>query len=111
MFKKDLIDLILAGKKTMTSRDKKLCDVGEITNLMANKDYSKIAGKYIKITKVYQKALGTFTDIEAQKEGFKNLADFIAYWKKNIGVWNSNKVIWIPYSTRPLEEQRYQRHG
>jgi hypothetical protein len=36
-----------------------------------------------------------FTDIEAEKEGFKNLADFIAYWKKNIGVWNSNKVVWI----------------
>ena len=56
MFKKDLIDLILAGKKTMTSRDKKLCEVGEITNLMANKDYSKISGKHIKITEVYQKA-------------------------------------------------------
>jgi hypothetical protein len=95
MFKKDLIDLILAGKKTMTSRDKKLYEVGEITNLMANKDYSKISRKCIKITKVYQKALGTFTDIEAQKEGFKDLADFIAYWKKNIGVWNSNKVVWI----------------
>jgi uncharacterized protein YqfB (UPF0267 family) len=64
MFKKDLIDLILAGKKTLTSRDKKLYEVGEVTNLMANKDYSKISGKYIKITKVYQKALGTFTDIE-----------------------------------------------
>jgi hypothetical protein len=61
----------------------------EVTNLMANKDYSKISRKYIKITKVYQKALGTFTDLEAQKEGFKNLADFIAYWKKNIGDWNS----------------------
>ena len=95
MFKKDLIDLILAGKKTMTSRDKKLYEVGEITNLMANRDYSRISGKYIKITKVYQKALGAFTDIEAQKEGFKDLADFIAYWKKNIGLWDSSKIIWI----------------
>jgi hypothetical protein len=79
----------------MTSRDKKLYEDGEISNLMANKDYSKISGKYIKITEVYQKALGTFTDIEAQKEGFKNLDCFIAYWKKNIGVWNSDKVVWI----------------
>jgi hypothetical protein len=71
-------------------REKKLYDVGEITNLMANKDYSKISRKYIEITKVYQKALGTFTDIEAQKEGFKDLTDFIAYWKKNIGVWKSS---------------------
>jgi uncharacterized protein YqfB (UPF0267 family) len=34
MFNKVLIDLILQGKKTMTSRDK-LYEVGEVTNLMA----------------------------------------------------------------------------
>jgi len=74
---------------------------------MANKDYSKISGKHIKITEVYQKALGTFTDLEAQKEGFKNLTDFIAYWKKNIGVWNSNIVVWISYSDKSLERQGF----
>lgn len=95
MFKKDLIDLILAGKKTMTSRDKKLYEVGKVTNLMANKDYSKISGKYIKITRVYQKALGKFTDLEAQKEGFKNLEEFRRYWEKNIGVWNPKQKVWI----------------
>lgn len=52
MFKKDLIDLIIAGKKTMTSRDEKLYEVGEVTNLMANIDYSKTTRKHIKITRV-----------------------------------------------------------
>lgn len=67
LFKKDLINLILEGKKTMTSRDKPLNKVGNATNLMANRDYSKISVKYIKITKVYKKALKEFTDSDANK--------------------------------------------
>lgn len=95
MFKKKLIELILAGKKTMTSRQNKLCEVGTTTNLMANKDYSKMSGEYIKITRVYQKALGIFTDKDASKEGFDNLDTFIDYYKKNIGEWNSNTIVWV----------------
>jgi hypothetical protein len=68
LFKKALIDLILQGKKTMTSRSKPLYKVGVTTNLMADRDYSKISGKYIKITKVYQKALSEFADSDAHKE-------------------------------------------
>ncbi len=67
MFNKILIDLILQGKKTMTSRDKPQYEVGEVTNLMANRDYSKTSGKYIKITKVYQKSLAEFSDIDAKQ--------------------------------------------
>ena len=76
MFKKYLIDLILDGRKTMTSRSKLLYKPGDITNLMANKDYSKITGKYLEITKVYQKFLGDFTESDAQKEGFDDLESF-----------------------------------
>lgn len=50
MFKKDLIDKIFRGTKTMTSRDKPLYKVGAMTNLMANKDYSKATGKCIETT-------------------------------------------------------------
>ena len=79
MFKKYLIDLILDGKKSMTSRDKQLYKLGEVTNMMSNRDYSKISGKYLRITKVYQKSLSNFTDIEAKKEGFDNLQTFKNY--------------------------------
>jgi hypothetical protein len=41
MFNKILIDLILQAKKTRTSRDKPQYEVGEVTKLMANIDYSK----------------------------------------------------------------------
>jgi hypothetical protein len=98
MFNKDPIDKILAGKKTMTSRDKKLYDVGETTNLMANRDYSKLSGKYIKFTKVYQKKLGDFTGVDANKEGFNSLNEFIDYWNRNLepkNSWNPNIVVWV----------------
>jgi hypothetical protein len=94
LFKKDLIDLIFKGKKSMTSRDKPLNKVGEVTNLMANRDYSKISGKSIKITKVYEKALSEFTDSDANKDGFENLTEFKRYWKKNIGDWTPSTVVW-----------------
>lgn len=62
---------------------------------MANKDYSKISGKYIKITKVYQKPLSEFTDNDANKEGFENLIEFKKYWEKNIGEWTLSTVVWV----------------
>jgi len=95
MFKKYLIDLILAGKKTMTSRSKQLYKAGDVTNLMANRDYSKETGKYIKITKVYQKALANFTNVDAHKEGFQNLQSFQQYWIKHIDPWNPIQVVWV----------------
>jgi hypothetical protein len=95
MFKKVLIDLILQGKKTMTSRSKPLYKVGVTTNLMADRDYSKISGKYLKITKVYKKALNEFTDKDANKEGFKDLLEFKKYWKENIGEWTPNIEVWV----------------
>ncbi len=98
LFNKELIDKVLDVKKTMTSRCKQICEVREVTNLMANRDFSKISGKYIKITAVYQKALGEFTDGDGKKEGFENLVEFKAYLKKNskkLGEWNPDKVVWV----------------
>ena len=95
LFKKELIDIILAGKKTMTSRQKKLYEVGDVTNLMANKDYSKLTGKYLKIIKVYRKFLGEFTVDDSHREGFSGLGEFKAYWEKNIGPWDPTKFLWI----------------
>jgi len=95
LFKKDLIDLILAGKKTMTSRSTKLYEVGDLTNIMANKDYSKQTDKYLKITKVYRKFLGEFTVEDSHKEGFKSLGEFKKYWEKNIGSWDPTLFLWI----------------
>jgi len=95
MFKKELIDKILKGTKTMTSRSKPLYRKGEITNLMANKDYSKSTGKYIRITKVYQKALNEFDNEDSKKEGFENLDQFKMYWKENVGTWRPNDVVWV----------------
>jgi hypothetical protein len=95
LFKKALIDKILEGKKTMTSRNKKLRKEGAITNLMADKDYSKITGKYIKITKVYQKALGKFTDKDSKKEGFNTIEEFKTTWTSINGSWDPEQIVTI----------------
>lgn len=95
MFNKDLIDRILNGSKTMTSRDKPQFEVGETTNLMANRDYSKLTGNYIRITKLYKKPLSQFTAEDSKKEGFANLEEFQTYWTKNIGPWAPSKEVWV----------------
>jgi len=102
MFKKDLIDLILAGKKTMTSRDKKLCEVGEITNLMADKDYSKISGKNIRITKVHQKSLSKFTDVDARLAILGTNAFF-----HFSSIWQTEKLqhLWIEQDEALLKQE------
>ena len=65
---------------------------------MADRDYSKEKGKFIRITKVYPKALSMFTDTDAQKEGFKDLTYFIDYLKKYNGEgfedWNKDREVW-----------------
>lgn len=95
MFNKELIDKILNGSKTMTSRSKPLCKEGEDTNLMANKDYSKLTGKRIRITKVYQKTLSEFTNEDSRKEGFNSLNEFMYYWEENISPWMPSTVVWV----------------
>ncbi len=79
----------------MTSRSKRLYKEGDVTNLMANKDYSKVTGKYIKFTKIYSKVLGEFTDEDSKKEGFENLFEFKIYWNEKIGSWNPKKTVWV----------------
>jgi hypothetical protein len=96
LFKRDLIEKILKGEKTMTSRNKKLYNAGDVTNLMADKDFSKITGYYIKILRVYKKTLGTFTNVDAKKEGFKDLTELKRYWIENkIGCWEPETIVWV----------------
>jgi len=96
MFDNYLIDQILVGRKTQTSRTKRY-EVGRIENLMSNYNYSKLTGNFIKITKVYQKRLGAFTNQDAKKEGFSDLQEFIDYVNKQgkkLGFsWNPNQVV------------------
>ena len=73
MFNRDMIEKILSGKKTSTIRSKIQYETGDITNLMANKNFSKITGKNIEITRVYPIKLGKIDDAIAQKDGFKDV--------------------------------------
>jgi len=96
MFKKELVEKILSGEKTATRRMKQQSRVGGITNLMVNKDYSKETGTYIQMTAVYQQRLGDMTDLDAQKEGFRDLSSFKEYWTRELrDEWNPDNVVWV----------------
>jgi hypothetical protein len=96
MFKKALIDKILSGEKTATRRVRQQAKVGDVLNLMANKDYSKETGIYIEITRVYPQRLGDMTDEDAKKEGFPDLDHFKEYWIREIeSSWDSDTVLWV----------------
>jgi N4-acetylcytidine amidohydrolase len=95
MFKKTMIEKILAGEKTMTCRRTKLYKPGTVTNLMCDKDYSKLTGKYIKITAVTRRKLKDFSDTEARKEGFNDMSEFRNYWGQNICYWTPEQVVWL----------------
>lgn len=95
LFSKELIELILAGKKTMTSRDAIQFRAGDLTILMANKDYSKISGKCIRFIRIYCKPIGSFTEEDAQKEGFGTLEEFKEYWIKTFGEWKSDMTLFV----------------
>lgn len=98
LFPDVLIDKILVGRKTQTTRDYEI-KVGRVVHLMSNHNRSLITRKYIKITKAYKKTLGTFTDEDGKREGFSSLAELIDYWNKKlakkVGEWNPKRVMWV----------------
>jgi uncharacterized protein YhfF len=98
-FRPELIPKILEGKKTMTTRNEKRYDKGDIVPFVSEGYDSRMEGRYLLITNVYEKKLGDYTDEDARKEGFDNLDKFKQYWKEELekyyGKWNDNKVFWV----------------
>lgn len=94
LFSNELIVMIIIGRKTVTRRDKGYYKVslGRIFTISSNKGYGKF-----KVTKFYQQALGSMTNLDAQKEGFIDLNDFINYVNKKgkkLGFsWNPKLVV------------------
>jgi hypothetical protein len=53
------LDKVLESRKTMISRSKPLYKVGDITNRMADRDYSKISDIHIKVIRILVLVLNT----------------------------------------------------
>ena len=94
MFKKDLLDMVLSGRKTQTRRlHKHALKVGRTYKV--NKNYFETTGEYIRITKVFPQKLINITQEEIIKEGFSNLEEFREAWIRINGNWDPNMVVTV----------------
>ena len=98
LFKRTLLEKIIAGEKTATRRPterkpgRRVFEVGERVGV--RNGYVKFKA-YITIVRRYRQKLGDMTDEDARKEGCKDLEDFKRIWKKIYRKWNPRKVVWV----------------
>jgi hypothetical protein len=81
MFKQEMANLIIAGRKTATRRlprkSKVTYKAGSIQPIQI--DYRHKAIGHIYIDESYTQKLGEMTQEDANKEGFRNLGEFYSY--------------------------------
>jgi hypothetical protein len=107
MFKKELLDLVVSGRKTQTRRlHKRLLKDGRIYAL--KRSWIESTGDYIKITRVTHQKLGEVTEEEAGKEGFSSLEEFRNVWIRINGSWDPEMevVVYDFELTDPPPKQR-----
>ena len=87
MFKRELLDLVVSGKKTQTRRlHKRVLREGRIYAL--KRSWIESTGDYIKITRVTRQRLGEVNEDEAAKEGFSSIEEFQKAWIRINGSWD-----------------------
>ena len=87
MFKKDLLDLVVSGRKTQTRRlHRRVLKVGRIYSVKRN--WFNCTGDYIRMVRVYRQELGDVSEEEAVKEGFIGLDEFRSAWIRINGSWD-----------------------
>lgn len=80
LFRKELLALVLQGRKTQTRRlSSHHLHPGR--TYQARAQYSGPPQGLIKIKRRFEQRLGDMTEEEARAEGAKDLADFPAFWK------------------------------
>ncbi len=93
-FKKKFIPLILTGRKKTTIRIKKMCEVGDIIEVLDEND--NFISKAI-VTNIRVKRYSELTSADAILDGFKDL-DELRYILKNIyGYIERNQKLYIYY--------------
>lgn len=94
LFKQEHKKMILDGTKTATRRfwKKPMVKLGGIYKArlhMLSKEYFA----KIKVINLYEQELGSMTDEDAIKEGYKDVDDFREIWIKINGWWNNDVII------------------
>jgi len=94
MFKRELLDLVISGKKTQTRRlHRRVLREGRIYAL--KRSWIESTGDYIKITKVTHQKLGDVSEEEAHKEGFSGLEEFRNAWISINGRWEPEMIVTV----------------
>ena len=94
MFKKDLIDLVVSGRKTQTRRLHKN-PLKEKQKYVIKRNWYNNTEHYIQIKKVYPQKLGDVSEEEARKEGFSGLDEFRDAWIRINGSWDPDMVVTV----------------
>jgi hypothetical protein len=94
MFQRDLLDLVISGRKTQTRRlHKHALKKGRIYTV--KRSWIETTGEYIRITKVYPQKLGDVSEEEAVKEGFSGLDEFRDAWIRINGSWDPEMEVTV----------------
>lgn len=88
--------MILECTKTTTRRNwSKSCVIVGHDYPVKTKMISKETHCRIKVLNVYQQRLGEMNDLDANKEGYKNLEEFKQIWIEINGFWNQNMNVFV----------------
>lgn len=92
LFKHDLLEKVMEGRKTQTRRiHKRMWKVGRTYGIRTA--YYERSRASIAITGRFQQRLGDITKEEATKEGFRSLEEFKEEWIKIYGSWTPNQQV------------------
>jgi hypothetical protein len=94
MFNKDLLEMVLSGRKTQTRRRHKQ-PLKEKQKYVVKRNWYKNTEQYIQIKKVYPQKLGDVSEEEATKEGFSGLDKFRDAWIRINGSWDPEMEVTV----------------
>lgn len=98
IFRPELIDKILSGKKTETRRpvkDGKPCRYEQGRTYSLQSARGKPGVGRIRVREVRRERLGEIDEDGAQREGFESRKEFFDYWKKLYEKVDEDVEVWV----------------
>jgi hypothetical protein len=94
LFKRELLEKVLQGKKTQTRRiHQQHLRVDHVYGVRCRR-FDRSAA-HIRILRVREEQLGNITLEDAKKEGFKSLEEFRGAWTEINGAWNPAQKVTV----------------
>jgi len=94
IFRKELLEKVLQGRKTQTRRiHKHLLKVGRTYGVRCRRFDRSVA--HIRILRASQERLGDITAKDAKNEGFATVEEFHKDWVQIYGSWDPNRKVMV----------------